>query len=46
MTSQQIEARIAALQRMLATETDPSTLATINRCLERLIMMDPDDEND
>lgn len=44
MTRQQIETRIAYLQSKLASETHPSTLAMLNRCIERLIMMQPDDE--
>lgn len=40
MTAEQI----ASLQSMLATETHPTTLATINRCIENLIMMDPTDD--
>lgn len=44
MTRDQIEAKILALQHMAARETDPSTLATINRCIERLVMMEAEDE--
>lgn len=46
MKRSEIEARIATLQAMLAKERDCSTLATINRCLERLIMMDADDDHE
>ena len=44
MARSKIESRIRLVESMLAKETDPSTLATLNRCLERLIMMDADDE--
>lgn len=39
-----IEARIVTLQNMHAAETNASTLATLNRCIERLIMMDAEDD--
>lgn len=44
MTRQEIEAKIRALEKMIAAERNVSTLATLNRCLERLIMMDADEE--
>ena len=44
MTRAEIEARIRLVQQQLARETHPSTLATLNRCLEKLIMMEADDE--
>ena len=44
MKRDQIELRIRALERMHAVERDVSTLATINKLLERLIMMDAEDE--
>lgn len=40
MTRQEIEKRIRLVQSQLAKETNPSTLAMLNRCLERLIMTD------
>lgn len=45
MTRAQIEARIEVIQDMLCRETNARTLATLNRCLERLIMMDADDDD-
>lgn len=43
MTQAEIDARIRSLEDMLAKETNPSTLATLNRCIEILIMRDPDE---
>lgn len=45
MTRKEIEAKIRVVEKMIASERNTSTLATLNRCLERLIMMDADDEN-
>ena len=44
MTREEIEMRIRMVQYQLSKETSPSTLAMLNRCLERLIVMDADDE--
>lgn len=44
MTRVEIEAKIRLVQSQLARETHPSTLAMLNRCLERLIMMEASDE--
>lgn len=44
MKRAEIEMRIRLTERRLATETHPSTLATLNRCLERLIMMEAEDD--
>lgn len=44
MTRAEIEHRIRVLERLLATETNLSTLATLNRCLERLIMLEAEDD--
>lgn len=44
MKRAEIEAKIAMVQEQLARERHPSTLATLNKCLERLIMMDADDD--
>ncbi len=46
MTAEQIDARLAVLQEMQAKERDPSTLATLARCIEKLVMMDPDEDAD
>lgn len=45
MTEQQIEARLKVLEQMHAKETHSSTLATINRCYEKLLMMLPEPED-
>jgi hypothetical protein len=44
MTRQEIEQRIKFVQDQLAKETHPSTLAMLNRCMERLIMMKASDD--
>jgi len=44
MTREEIEMRIRLVESQLCKETNPSTLATLNRCLEKLIMMEADDE--
>ena len=44
MTRAEIEARIRLVQQQLARETNSSTLATLNRCLEKLVMMEASDE--
>lgn len=44
MTREQIEERIRLVQDQLSKETNCSTLAMLNRCMERLIMMKADDE--
>ena len=41
MTEAEIESRIELCQRMLATERNLSTIATLNRTIERLIMLEP-----
>jgi len=41
MTEAEINQRIALCQSMLATERNLSTIATLNRTIERLIMMEP-----
>lgn len=46
MTRETIEARIRFVEGQMAVETDPSTLATLNRCMERLIFMEADDEKE
>jgi len=46
MTNEEIDAKIKTLQGMLAEETDVTTLRTINRCIERLVMMDPSDSKE
>lgn len=46
MTREEIETKIRGVERMIAVERDMSTLATLNRCLEHLIMLDADDENE
>lgn len=46
MTTQQIEARIAWVQEQLASARHPQDLASLNRTLERLIMLDASDERD
>jgi hypothetical protein len=38
-TPEQIEDRIRATRQLLAQTSDPSTLATLSRCLERLLFM-------
>jgi hypothetical protein len=44
MTRKEIEARIAFVEKQLAITRDVSTLAILNRCLEKLIMMDASDD--
>lgn len=44
MTRQEIEARIRFVQDELSRARHPADLASLNRCMERLIMMDADDE--
>lgn len=44
MTRDKIELRIKTLQAKLSTATNVSALASINRTIERLIIMDADDE--
>jgi len=44
MTRDQIELRIRLMETKLAETTRPDDLATINRILERLIMMEAEDE--
>ena len=46
MTREQIESRIRLMQDRLAVVTHPQDIATCNRCIERLIMMEADDETD
>jgi hypothetical protein len=46
MTRLEIEAKIRLVQLQLARETYPSTLAMLNRCLEKLIMMEASDEKE
>lgn len=46
MKRAEIEARLITLQEMWAKETDSSTLATLNRCIENLIMMDAEDDDE
>lgn len=44
MSREEIEARIRLVESRLAKETHPQTLAMLNRCMERLIMMEADDD--
>lgn len=44
MTRDEIEMRIRLVQSQMAGTVHASTLATLNRCMDRLIMMEPDDE--
>lgn len=44
MTRDEIEMRIRLVQSQMAGTVHASTLATLNRCLDKLIMMEPDDE--
>lgn len=47
MTAAQIEHRLNVLYEMQAKERDASTLATLARSIEYLILLDPDqDEGD
>ena len=46
MTRKEIEARIKFIQIQLSKETNVSTLAMLNRCLEGLIMMESDEERE
>lgn len=45
MDRHDIETKIHQVQRMLAAERDTSTLATLNSCLEKLTLMDADDDD-
>lgn len=44
MTREQIEARIRFIQDRLTKVTHPQDIAACNRILEKLILMDADDE--
>jgi len=44
MKRAEIETRIKVVERMLTRETECSTLATLNRCYERLVMMEAEDD--
>lgn len=44
MTRAEIEARIKTVEKMLAEERHPAGLASLNKTLEKLIMMKADDE--
>ena len=44
MTRKEIEARIRLIEERLARVTHPQDIATCNRILERLIMMEAEDE--
>jgi hypothetical protein len=45
MTRAQIELRIRIVECELSKAKDVSTIATLNRCLEKLIMMEASDES-
>lgn len=45
MTRDEIETRIRIVQDQLSRESHPSTIATPNRCLERLIVSIPTDKS-
>lgn len=46
MTREQIETRIRMMQERLAQVTHPDDIATCNRIIERLIMMEPEPEGE
>lgn len=41
----EIEKKIEFVQRQLAAATRPSTMAVLNHCLDKLIMMEASDEH-
>lgn len=45
MTRQQIENRIRLIQKKLSEARHPQDIAALNQILERLIMMEADDES-
>ena len=46
MRRAEIEKRISMVQKKLQTENNLSTIATLNRCLDRLIMMEASDDGE
>lgn len=44
MTREQIETRIRMIESQLAAARHPQDLAALNKTLERLIMLDADDD--
>ena len=46
MTKEQIEAKLSHLERMMSEDCDTETLATLNRCYEKLLFMEPSEEID
>ncbi len=44
MKRRTIESRVAIVEKRLATAREPQDLATLNRCLEQLVMMESDED--